>query len=235
MSLPTKNMIKEPVKQNQNEETINIDYDSLMNDETIQALMNQLNITTNIQTLLTNERILFLLTCTKSRYIEVEGKKYVRRAKSYQIYEHLLDCNQRFNTYRETNQSNFKGIAQEYFKFLCIVAKYVYGIVDPELIKRNYDYLQPVLDGEIYRVLNDFYNIWNIEPIIDNLNNILKQTKMTIKKQAEKRDELNQKVGESNIKEDVLQTVIPDPLPIDDNEEQNENNIEIDNDGNIIL
>src|SRR5688572_1390615 len=141
--------------------------------------MAQLNITSNITALLQNERILFLLTCTKRKYIEVEGKKYSRRSRSFQIVEHLLDANQTFQEWRIKNEDQQVQILNKYFEVIKEVAKYVYGITDEELIKRNYDYMQPILDGELYRVMNDYYNTWNIEPIIDNLNSIIHKTKQT--------------------------------------------------------
>jgi hypothetical protein len=102
--------------------------------------------------------------------------------------------------------------------------------------------MQPILDGELYRIMNDFYNRWNIEPIIDNLNSIINETKKTLIEQVNKRDERLQ------IKEEILNRQMEsDAQAMDDmykegkelgiykKEEEEENTIKIDEDGNITI
>jgi len=210
-----------------------VDYDSLLKDETVQALLTHLNISTNIQTILYNESVLHILTACRSNKIQLGDKLYKKRARNYTTYEYLLGQNQDYHQFIADNPNDLKQQATKRLQLYSDVFKYTYGLSDINIIKENFEMLQPIAEGELYKIINNYWNDWEMQPILDSLNKILRYTEVKLQQNVNEREKQEKKLdklleGHTAIKLDENRTLIKD-------EEHPEGQIIINKDNEIII
>lgn len=231
-------------------EKMNIDYESILQNDAVKNIMNLLSITQNTGSILEAERIIFWLSKASNRYLTVEDKSYKRKSLTYDLYDEIMQKNQAFNDYKREHGTDLKTISSLNFSLISDVLRIIYGIKDPEVVKRNWDDLLPVGDGELYRIVNDFYNNWDLKPVMDHITEVIAYTKRNLADEVMKRDEIFNKAKLENEKQEFINGTIATAKKAFENTEvvdgskyirikpkqEEEHNIEIDNNGvlNII-
>ena len=225
----------------------NIDYETILQNDAVKNIMNLLSITQNTGSILEAERIIFWLSKASGRYLSIEDKSYKRKSLTYDLYDEIMQKNQAFNDYKREHGTDLKTISSLNFSLVCDVLRIIYGIKDPEIVKRNWDDLLPVADGELYRIVNDFYNNWDLKPVMDHITEVISYTKRNLADEVMKRDDIFNKAKLENEKHE-LQTNEQNPVKYIEEptgapllitkrvKHEEEHNIEIDNNGvlNII-
>jgi hypothetical protein len=198
------------------ESKINIDYQSILQNDAVKNIMNLLSITQNVGSILEAEKIVFWLTCASGRYIEVEGRKYKRRSMTYEVYDDIMQSNQTFNDFKRSNGTDLKTISTMNFNLTCKVLRLIYGITEHDFIKRNWDQFLPISDGELFKIVNEYYNNWDLKPIMDHISEVISYTKRNLANDVLKRDELYTKAKDENEKEEEIQIKNPEPIDVVD-------------------
>lgn len=238
----SKNVVKEPERNEQDNEQINKE---LLNNDLVQALMSTLNITSSINDIIINERKLFVLTQSRHRTITINNKQYKKRSINYNIRQEILEQYEAYETFKNNNPSKYNEILQRDILFMRALLMKIYGLADIQTIKGYYEELKPIVDGEIYKIIDNIYSTWsNFDMIIDNLNTIITQQKMTLRKELEKLNDKMIKLKEKELDKDEveheynqIEEFAEDEGFIDENlsEDNDEIKENLDKDGNLII
>src|SRR5688572_12486688 len=162
----------------------------LLNNDLVQALMSTLNITQNINDIIVNERKLFVLNASKGKTIGLDNKAYVKKSINYNIREQLLRKYEDYLNFQAQNPNKYREILQKDIELILFYLQKVCNVDDNEdisIVKRNYETLKPIIDGEMYKLIDNVYSTWrSFDTIIDNLNTIISQSKQVLKQELEK-------------------------------------------------
>lgn len=179
----------------------------LLNNELVQALMNTLNITQNINDIIINERKLFVLNASKGKTIQIDDKAYVKKAINFAIREQILSKYEQFLNFQAQNPNKYTETLQKDIELILFYLTKICNIenISLSVVKRNYETLKPIIDGELYKLVDNVYSTWrSFDTIVDNLNTIISQSKQVLKKELEKLNTNIVKAKENEIKSDTM-------------------------------
>jgi len=179
----------------------------LLNNELVQALMNTLNITQNINDIIINERKLFVLNAFKGKTIQIDDKAYVKKAINFAIREQILSKYEQFLNFQAQNPNKYTETLQKDIELILFYLTKICNIenISLSVVKRNYETLKPIIDGELYKLVDNVYSTWrSFDTIVDNLNTIISQSKQVLKKELEKLNTNIVKAKENEIKSDTM-------------------------------
>src|SRR5687768_16057410 len=155
----------------------------LLNNELVQALMSTLNITQNINDIIVNERKLFVLNASKGKTIPLDDKAYVKKSINFNIREQILKKYEDYLNFSAQNPNKYTEILNKDTELILFYLQKVCNVnaADTSIVKRNYETLKPIIDGEMYKLIDNVYSTWrSFDTIIDNLNTIISQSKQEI-------------------------------------------------------
>jgi|SRR5687768_892944 len=161
----------------------------LLNNELVQALMSTLNITQNINDIIVNERKLFVLNASKGKTIPLDDKAYVKKSINFNIREQILKKYEDYLNFSAQNPNKYTEILNKDTELILFYLTKVCNVenISLALVQRNYETLKPIIDGEMYKLIDNVYSTWrSFDTIIDNLNAIISQSKSVLKQELEK-------------------------------------------------
>lgn len=177
----------------------------LLNNELVQALMSTLNITQNINDIIVNERKLFVLNASKGKTIKLFDKAYVKKSINFSIREQILRKYEEYLNFSAQNPSKYTEILKKDTELILFYLQKVCGLdetKDTAIVKANYETLKPIIDGEMYKLIDNVYSTWkSFDTIIDNLNTVISQSKNVLKQELEK---LNNNIIKAKQKEVIF-------------------------------